>query len=146
VSTQSCVLCRIVAGSEHAYRLYEDDRAVAFLDANPVRQGHTLVVPRRHVPDVLTEGAVEAWTELARAIHTTSRRLVDRLGGAGITLFQSNGAAAGQEVFHLHVHLLPRFTGEPPLRALHSGERERLRLAETYRILAGEEATAGSGC
>jgi histidine triad (HIT) family protein len=132
---QMCVFCRIAAHAAHAYRLYEDELAVAILDTNPVRRGHALVVPRRHVSDVLADGGAEAWAEVASAVHVTSRLLVDRLGGAGITLFQSNGAAAGQVVFHLHVHLLPRFEGEPQLRTLDRDERERLRLADTYRSL-----------
>jgi histidine triad (HIT) family protein len=131
----SCVFCRITAGAAPAYLLYEDYDAIAFLDVNPVRRGHTLVIPRRHVSDVLTDGGAEAWAEIGRAIQVTSRLLVQRLGGAGITLFQSNGAAAGQVVFHLHVHLLPRYVGEPPLRSLDRDARERERLAATYEML-----------
>jgi histidine triad (HIT) family protein len=131
----TCIFCRIAADAAPAYRLYEDGLAVAFLDIDPMRRGHTLVVPRRHVSDVLADGGAEAWAEIAPAVQATSRLFTHRLGAAGITLFQSNGAAAGQEVFHLHVHLLPRFEGEPPLGTLKGDDHERLRLADTHRKL-----------
>jgi histidine triad (HIT) family protein len=137
----TCIFCRIASRTASAYRLYEDQLAVAFLDTNPVRRGHTLVVPRRHVAGVLDDDGAQAWAEVASAVHLTSRLLVDRLGGAGITLFQSNGAAAGQVVFHLHLHLLPRLEGEPPLRTVDRDESERLRLADTYRRLLTQDGT-----
>jgi histidine triad (HIT) family protein len=134
---RSCVFCRITTGTAHAFRLYEDQTAVAFLDHHPVREGHTLVAPRRHVCDVLAAGGALAWAEIAHVVQVTSRQLVDRLGGAGITLFQSNGAAAGQVIFHLHVHLLPRYEGEPQLTSLNRDHHAQAQLAETHRKLVG---------
>jgi histidine triad (HIT) family protein len=103
----TCVFCAIVAGEIPSRQVYADDTAVAFLDVAPWHPGHTLVVPRRHVDDLLAEP--EALSEIAPAIAATSRLLVERLGADGLNLVSSTGAAAGQEVFHLHVHLVPRF-------------------------------------
>ncbi|MFT3861373.1 HIT family protein [Micropruina sp.] len=111
-----CLFCAIVAGDLPARRVYADDSAIAFLDINPWKRGHTLVIPRRHVPDVLADN--EALTEIAPAIGATARLLTKRLGADGVNLLSNAGAVAGQEVFHLHVHLVPRYADDPGLGGL----------------------------
>jgi histidine triad (HIT) family protein len=111
-----CLFCRIVAGEIPSRQVYADDAAIAFLDINPWHAGHTLVIPRRHVADVTSEAA--ALPEIAPAIAATARLLVDRLGADGLNLLSSAGATAGQEVFHFHVHLVPRYADRPGLREL----------------------------
>lgn len=115
-----CIFCRIVAGDIPSRRVYEDADAVAFLDVAPLKPGHTLVVPRRHVVDVLADE--DALSDIGPAITATARLLRDRLGADGVNLFSSSGAAAGQEVFHLHVHVVPRSAANPGLRALFQRE------------------------
>ena len=111
-----CIFCKIIAGDVPSRRVYEDDHAFAFLDIGAWQRGHTLVVPRRHVDDVLEQPP--ALTEIAPAIEHCSRLLVDRLDADGINLVSSSGAVAGQEVFHLHVHLVPRYASDPGLNRL----------------------------
>lgn len=111
-----CLFCRIISGELPSRQVYADDNAIAFLDINPWHVGHTLVLPRRHVDDLL--GEPEALTEIAPAIAATSRLLVGRLAADGLNLVSSSGVAAGQEVFHLHVHLVPRFAHRAGLREL----------------------------
>jgi histidine triad (HIT) family protein len=110
-----CTFCGIVAGRVPARVLYEDDSAIAFLDIRPLRRGHTLVVPRAHVVDLAAEGAPHAVAAVGPALQQTTRLLLDRLPADGVSLLQANGPAAGQEVFHLHFHLVPRWTGDRPL-------------------------------
>ncbi len=112
----ACLFCSIVAGDIPARRIYEDDKAIAFLDINPWKRGHTLVIPRRHVDDLLS--ADEALTEIAPAVTATARLLTERLGADGMNLLSNAGAVAGQEVFHLHLHLVPRYADDPGMRAL----------------------------
>lgn len=102
-----CLFCAIVAGDVGSRQIYADDAAVAFLDISPWHRGHTLVIPRRHVDDV--RSAAGELTEIAPAIGATARLLTERLGADGLNLLSSAGAVAGQEVFHLHVHLIPRY-------------------------------------
>lgn len=111
-----CLFCHIVAGEIPSRQVYADDAAIAFLDINPWHVGHTLVVPRRHVADLLSHPG--ALAELAPAIEATAALLVERLGADGLNLLSSTGATAGQEVFHLHVHLVPRYSHRPGLREL----------------------------
>jgi histidine triad (HIT) family protein len=115
----SCVFCAVVAGELPSRRVHEDEHAVAFLDLAPLHRGHTLVVPRRHV-DSLLDGA-PALAEIGACVDATARLLVDRLGADGLNLLSSAGPVAGQEVPHLHVHLLPRYAAEPGLAHLLGG-------------------------
>ena len=124
-----CVFCRIVAGDAPAERVAEDDRTLAFLDIHPAGVGHTLVVPRSHAENVFDVGA-EDWA----AVWETSRRVAGAIRSAfapdGLYVRQANGRLGGQEVMHLHVHLIPRYVAgrEPSMPSL--GEvAERLRAA-----------------
>jgi histidine triad (HIT) family protein len=89
---------------------------VAFLDIGAWHRGHALVVPKRHVPDMLTGPGT--LPEIAPAIDAVARLLTQRLAADGINVLSSSGEAAGQEVFHLHVHVVPRYADEPGLRML----------------------------
>lgn len=103
-----CIFCQIIAGQRPAEIIYRTPSAVAFLDAFPAARGHTLVVPRQHAPDILQldEGAAGA---LFGTLLEVMERLSATLQPAGFNVGWNHGAAAGQHVFHLHVHVLPRF-------------------------------------
>ena len=108
---ESCVFCRIGAGTEPSRTIATSDGAVAFLDINPAGDGHTLVVPREHLATVwdLTPAAADAVWRLATDV---ARRIREVLNPDGMTLFQANGRAGWQDVFHFHIHLVPRWTGD----------------------------------
>ncbi|MFV0406271.1 MAG: HIT family protein [Propioniciclava sp.] len=127
-----CLFCRIVAGEIPSRQIYADADAVAFLDVEPLKRGHTLVIPRTHVPDVLA--APEALAALVPALATTGRLLQKRLGASGMNMLSNVGADAGQSVFHLHVHLVPRYAEDPGLGALvtRAGDAD---LDRTYAVL-----------
>jgi histidine triad (HIT) family protein len=108
-----CLFCKIVSGAIPSRRIYEDDHAVAFLDIGAWHRGHSLVVPRRHVPDLIT--GEPSLSDISPAIDAVARMLIDKLAADGINLLSSTGSVAGQEVFHLHVHLVPRYASEPGL-------------------------------
>jgi histidine triad (HIT) family protein len=108
----TCLFCRIVAGELPATRVDEDERTVAFMDINPATRGHALVVPRAHVADVW-EADPEDVAACARTAQRVALRARDRLGAAGVNLLNSTGVAAWQTVFHLHVHVIPRYEGDP---------------------------------
>jgi histidine triad (HIT) family protein len=111
----SCTFCGIVAGTVPARVVYEDDKTLAFLDIAPAAPGHTLVIPKAHVPHLL-----ESTPEGAAAVIQTARvvaRLIDaRLQPDGLTLFQAIKEAGWQDVPHLHVHVVPRWNGDELVR------------------------------
>lgn len=109
--TADCVFCAIVAGRAPSSVVYEDADAVVLMDLFPVHPGHALIVPRRHVPDL--ESCPE---DLAGRLFALSGRLgpavVRATDAAGFNVWTANGRAAGQEVFHLHLHVLPRYEND----------------------------------
>jgi histidine triad (HIT) family protein len=136
-SDPTCVFCKIVSGELPSRRIYEDDRAVAFLDIGAWHRGHALVVPKRHIPDVVT--GASSLPEIAAAVDAVARMLMHRLAADGINLLSSSGEVAGQEVFHLHMHVVPRYADEPGLGMLvNSGRVPDGELESVYRqIQAG---------
>lgn len=91
--------------------VYEDQHALAFLDLFPVNRGHTLVVPRAHVAD-LASCPQEIAAHLMAVSSRIAPALVRAVGAAGFNVWTASGRAAGQEVFHLHLHVLPRFNDD----------------------------------
>jgi histidine triad (HIT) family protein len=107
-----CLFCKIVAGELPATIVAEDERTVAFMDIHPATRGHALVVPREHARDV-HEIDPEDLQAVAVAAQRLATRACDNLGADGVNLLNSNGAAAWQTVFHFHVHVIPRYDGDP---------------------------------
>ena len=112
MGSPECIFCKIVAGEIPATIVDEDERTIAFMDISPATRGHALVIPRAHAADILS---VESEDLLAVAL--ASRRLAgrakERLHADGVNLLNSCGAAAWQTVFHFHVHVIPRYEGDP---------------------------------
>lgn len=109
----SCIFCAIASDEITVARIDEDSTGVAFPDAKPKSPGHLLVVPRRHVQDLRDGG--DAYAEIAPLVARVSRQLQEKLGADGINLVVNSGTSAGQEVPHLHVHVIPRYGEvEPP--------------------------------
>ena len=107
-----CLFCGIVSGSIPSETIDSDERTVAFMDINPATPGHALVVPREHSADLLEIGA-EDLTATILAAQRLSKRMKDVLGADGINLINACGAAAWQTVFHFHIHVVPRYEGDP---------------------------------
>ncbi len=116
ITDPDCIFCKIVAGEVGSRTVHSDDEAVAFLDLAPWHRGHTLVIPRTHVVDV--RQAHGALADIAPAVEHVAELLTDRLGCDGVNIVSSAGAVAGQEVFHLHVHVVPRYASAPGVRSV----------------------------
>jgi histidine triad (HIT) family protein len=106
-----CVFCKIRDGAIPSAKLYEDERTFAIMDINPLNPGHCLVILKTHAPTIFDADPVD----LGAAI-TAAKRVATALRTAlkpdGLNMLQANGAAAFQSVPHLHLHLIPRFTGD----------------------------------
>jgi len=108
----SCVFCDIVAGHAPASILFQDERTITFLDHRPVTPGHMLVVPRRHAP-FLADLDPEDGAQLFRVgLRGAAALRASSLRCEGVNFHLADGEVAGQEVFHVHLHVLPRFTGD----------------------------------
>jgi histidine triad (HIT) family protein len=107
-----CLFCKLVAGDLPGTIVHADDRTVAFMDINPATRGHLLVVPRAHVRDLL-EVPDDDLAACATVAKELARRASERLGADGVNLLNSCGREAWQTVFHFHVHVIPRYAGDP---------------------------------
>lgn len=107
-----CIFCKILAGELPATIVDEDERAIAFMDIAPATRGHALVIPRRHAVDLM-DVSVEDLTAVVASARRLASRMKERLGADGVNLINSCGSAAWQTVFHFHIHVIPRYTGDP---------------------------------
>ena len=124
-----CLFCKIVAGDVPATRVHEDERTIAFMDINPATRGHLLVVPRAHARDLL-EVDPEDLSACAVAAKGLAARISERLGADGVNLLNSCGSAAWQTVFHFHVHVIPRYVGDPLQLPWHPAPGNRDEIAD----------------
>jgi histidine triad (HIT) family protein len=106
-----CVFCRLRDGLIPSTRVYEDERTIAFMDINPLNDGHTLVIPRAHATTLFDADDADLRAAIATA-KRVAKAIREALRPDGLNLLQANGAAAFQSVPHFHFHLVPRFTGD----------------------------------
>jgi histidine triad (HIT) family protein len=106
-----CIFCRIAAGKLPCFKLLEDDTTIAFMDINPINPGHALAVAKGHWPtvDVIPP---EVLGDVARTAQKVAKAVIAELKPNGVNLMQSNGPGAGQTVPHLHIHIIPRQSGD----------------------------------
>lgn len=107
-----CLFCKIVVGELPATIVAQDERTISFMDINPATRGHALVIPRAHAQDLLS---IES-DDLAACAHAAQRlagRAKEALTADGVNLINSCGLAAWQTVFHFHIHVIPRYAGDP---------------------------------
>lgn len=107
----SCVFCQLIAGVFPAQIIYENETAFAFLDINPVAFGHVLLVPKTHY-ETLDQMPAEESGKLARILPDLVRSVKDATGAEGVNVLQNNGEVAGQQVGHVHYHIIPRSKGD----------------------------------
>jgi histidine triad (HIT) family protein len=110
-SDSECIFCKIIAGEIPCFKLYEDDDTFAFMDINPANEGHALVIPKEHSADVhaISDTALSSTVVTAKKIAAA---IAKTLSPDGLNLVQANGPAAAQSVFHFHMHVLPRRSGD----------------------------------
>lgn len=112
MSDPDCIFCKIIAGELPAQILDQDERTVTFMDISPATRGHALVVSRRHSRNLL-EIEPEDLAATVLAAQRLARNVGERLGADGVNLMNSCGSAAWQTVFHFHMHVIPRYAGDP---------------------------------
>ena len=130
-----CIFCKIVAGELPSERVDEDEHTVAFMDINPWTRGHALVIPRNHSTDLLEVGDDDLH-HTATAAKRLAARMKERLDADGVNLLNACGEAAWQSVFHFHIHVIPRWSGDPlqlPVRPQQADQGELAKVAAELR-------------
>lgn len=110
----NCIFCKIINGDIPSRRIYEDENFVVMMDVSPASKGHSLLLPKEHYANVF-EMPDELLEELLKVAKKVAAQMKEALQADGINLLQNNGEAAGQTVFHYHMHLIPRYEGEAPI-------------------------------
>ncbi len=103
-----CIFCKIINGDIPAAKVYEDEHVLAFLDISQVTKGHTLVIPKVHKENIY-ELTPEIAENLFKAVPKIANSIKEQFQPIGLNLLNNNGEAAGQSVFHYHLHILPRY-------------------------------------
>jgi histidine triad (HIT) family protein len=137
MADEGCVFCKVLSREIPGERIYEDDHVVAVMDINPWTRGHAVVFPRKHAAN-LFEIEDEELEHVAVAAKRVATKMRDTLDCDGVNLLQSNGAPAWQTIFHLHVHVIPRYeddTLQLPTRPQPADSDE---LAEVAREIRGD--------
>jgi histidine triad (HIT) family protein len=111
MTDEQCIFCKIVAGDIPAVKIYEDEVVFAFLDVNPISDGHTLVVPKAHF-DRLHNCPAKLLAEITSPLGKIGKAVCDATNAEGYNVLCNNGKAAGQIVDHLHFHIIPRRNGD----------------------------------
>ena len=106
-----CIFCKIVKGEIPATKVYEDNEFLAFMDIGPIIKGHTLVIPKEHY-DSITATPADVLGKLIKLVQRIAGAQMNGLNADGVNIMQNNGKAAGQDVPHIHFHVIPRFEGD----------------------------------
>ncbi len=126
-----CIFCKIAKKEVEAYVVYEDEKVIAFLDIRPLSRGHTLVIPKEHYESFL-EVPEEIAANLMKAVKAVCER-ASKLGAEGFNIVTNVGKAAGQEIMHAHIHVIPRYSGDS--RPVSFGKPVECDLKEVYSRL-----------
>ena len=108
---EDCIFCKMVEGEMPVWKIYEDEHFLAFLDVNPASRGHTLVVPKEHYPELLDLPEHELKHAL-KVVQDVADGVVEATDADGFNILQSNNPVAGQQIFHVHFHIIPRYHGD----------------------------------
>ncbi len=132
--SNDCIFCKIVNGDIPCSRIYEDDDALAFMDINPFSHGHSLIIPKAHYsqlhecPEELLGKVLSKAGKVAKAIQKAT-------GCSGYNLLNNNGSDAGQEVGHIHLHIIPRYASDSVITIKHGNSYPEGRMQELQELI-----------
>jgi len=107
----TCIFCKIIEGKSDAVIIYEDNNIIAFMDNNPFNLGHTLVIPKKHYKFFMDMSEKEAG-KLFKIVNRIAKAIFLSVKADGMNIGQSNGKSASQQIFHVHIHVIPRFNND----------------------------------
>ncbi|MEM4704269.1 MAG: HIT domain-containing protein [Candidatus Bathyarchaeia archaeon] len=127
MSAEECIFCKIAKKEAPASLVYEDDTAMAFMDLYPISDGHTLIIPKKHYANIyaMPDQEVAHLYTIAKKVAVAVKKSIKP---DGISITQHNEPGAGQDVFHMHIHVIPRYQGQrlPRFEELKEAGRQKL--------------------
>lgn len=106
-----CIFCKIAIGEISANKIYEDDNLLAFLDVMPVRPGHALIIPKKHFATILT-ATDDVSSKIIALSKKIGKKMIEELNADGFNIINNTNSAAGQKIFHVHLHVIPRYEND----------------------------------
>ncbi len=133
---ENCIFCKIVAGDIPCNKVYEDQNVISFMDINPINKGHLLVIPKKHFQEV-KDYDEETGMHLFNAAVKIEKALrkVDEIKLEATSFVMANGKAAGQEVFHSHLHIIPRYENDNMITKINRSEKTSAEELKNLAIL-----------
>ena len=129
-----CIFCKIISGDIPSKKVFEDENFYAFLDIFPAGRGHSLVIPKAHHADIHSIPA-DVYGGLASAAKKVADLLASKLNSEGSTIFQMNRESGWQTVFHIHMHVIPRWNGDKLHKPWDIEEADEAELASLHSLL-----------
>ena len=129
-----CIFCKIINGEIPAFKIYEDEYVLCFLDISQASEGHTLIVPKKHFEN-LFDVDQETLNHMAQAVKMVTNLLKEKLGVTDVNLLNNSGTNAGQTVMHLHFHIIPRKEGDNINFSFQENEPNFDKLSQTQKKL-----------
>ena len=129
-----CIFCKIINGEIPAFKIYEDEYVLCFLDISQASEGHTLIVPKKHFEN-LFDVDQETLNHMAQAVKIVTNLLKEKLGVTDVNLLNTSGTNAGQTVMHLHFHIIPRKEGDNINFSFQENEPNFDKLSQTQKKL-----------
>src|SRR5699024_9619995 len=130
---EDCLFCKIIDGEIPSAKVYEDDHVYAFIDIGQVTEGHTLVIPKQHAKDIY-DLSPETAKELFARIPKLAQAVKDAYQPAGLNLVNNNGEFAGQTIYHLHLHLIPRYNNQDGFDAKWENRADQYEMTDLEKI------------
>lgn len=130
---EDCLFCKIIDGEIPSAKVYEDDHVYAFIDIGQVTEGHTLVIPKQHAKDIY-DLSPETAKELFARIPKLAQAVKDAYQPAGLNIVNNNGEFAGQTIYHLHLHLIPRYNNQDGFDAKWENRADQYEMTDLEKI------------
>ncbi|MCP8968211.1 HIT family protein [Ectobacillus ponti] len=130
---ENCIFCKIIAGQIPCAKVYENEHVLAFLDISQVTKGHTLVIPKTHRQDVFAL-TPDVAPHLFAAVPHIANAIQRAYQPVGLNILNNNGEAAGQTVFHFHMHLIPRYGEEDGFGAIWKSQQSKYTFEDLQQI------------
>lgn len=128
-----CIFCKIISGDIPSYKIYEDEHTYAFLDIAGDVDGHTLVIPKKHCKNVL-DCDNETLSYVMNTVKRISNHYINDCGYEGVNILNANNECSGQTVFHLHIHIIPRKSGDN-ISGFPKFDGSKMLIEDMYKIL-----------
>ena len=131
-----CIFCKIVNGEIPSYKVYEDDDILAFLDISQVTKGHTIVIPKKHVTNILDTDK-ETYLKVVDKVYDLANKIDKNLNASGVNILHNANEVAGQSVNHLHFHIIPRYSKDDSIK-ISFEDSEKQDMDQVLKQIKGE--------